>query len=173
MGIETLSKVEIWNHKNYALTINSNYRGLVYILLLNHSDQDFQVNIGDWIAQLILERIATPLVAEDPELDRAISTPLALSTLDLPPSSRDPCPETQTPTKNLPRVHSPDIWPSVPTLSHPRFTTLVPQPLGIPPLNSTSSSASCRWSFFTSSWGLWTFSCSFSLSWTLPSVLPS
>ena len=92
--------------------IDSNYRGLVYILLLNHSDQDFQVNIGDQIAQLILKHIATPLVAEDPELDRAISTPLALSTLDLPLSSHDPCPETQMTTKNLPRVRSPDIWPS-------------------------------------------------------------
>lgn len=74
--------------------MDSDYCSLVYVLLLNHSDQDFQVNVGDCIAQLILEHIATPLVAEDPELDGAISAPPALSALNPPHRSRDPCPET-------------------------------------------------------------------------------
>lgn len=74
--------------------VDSDYRGLVYILLLNHSNRDFQVNIGDHIAQLILEHIATPLIAKDPKLDGAISTPLTPSTLNTPLSSNDPCPKT-------------------------------------------------------------------------------
>ena len=34
------------------------------MVLFNHGDQDFEVKMGDRIAQLILERIDTPLVEE-------------------------------------------------------------------------------------------------------------
>ena len=43
-----------------AGVIDEDYRGEVCVILFNHSDKDFIVNIGDRIAQLILERISTP-----------------------------------------------------------------------------------------------------------------
>lgn len=64
-----------------AGVVDADYRGIVFVLLYNLSDQDFTgmpsfslthifrahtwaVNEGDRIAQLILERIATPDVVE-------------------------------------------------------------------------------------------------------------
>lgn len=52
-----------------AGVIDADYRGEVGILLFNHSDSDFQVNIGDRVAQLILEKIdladATEILSVD------------------------------------------------------------------------------------------------------------
>ena len=45
-----------------AAVINSDYRKEVGVVLFNHSDEDFEVKQGDRIAQLILEKIATPQV---------------------------------------------------------------------------------------------------------------
>ena len=57
----------------------------------------------------------------------------------------DPCPETRTPTKKeLQKVRSPAHWPSMPTSSHPQFTSPVPRPLGIPPPPSASTSTGRR-----------------------------
>ena len=39
------------------------------VVLFNHSESDFQVNQGDRIAQLILEKIQTPVVQEVQDLD--------------------------------------------------------------------------------------------------------
>ncbi|GAA5908051.1 hypothetical protein JCM6882_000212 [Rhodosporidiobolus microsporus] len=47
-----------------AGVIDADYRGEVKVLLFNLSKEDFQVTAGDRIAQLILERIATPDVQE-------------------------------------------------------------------------------------------------------------
>ena len=47
-----------------ASVVDADYRGEVGVVLLNHGDQDFKVNMGDRIAQLILERIDTPPVVE-------------------------------------------------------------------------------------------------------------
>ena len=47
-----------------AGVVDADYRGEVGVVLFNHGDQDFQVNMGDRIAQLILERIDTPPVVE-------------------------------------------------------------------------------------------------------------
>ncbi|GAA5834244.1 hypothetical protein JCM11251_000580 [Rhodosporidiobolus azoricus] len=47
-----------------AGVIDADYRGEVKVLLFNLSKEDFQVKSGDRIAQLILERIATPDVQE-------------------------------------------------------------------------------------------------------------
>lgn len=69
-----------------AGVIDADYRGIVFVLLFNHSDKEFQgaydfyvqyctvriqlcclgysVNEGDRIAQLILEKIETPPVLE-------------------------------------------------------------------------------------------------------------
>ena len=42
-----------------AGVVNSDYRGEVGVVLFNHGDQDFEVKMGDRIAQLILEKIDT------------------------------------------------------------------------------------------------------------------
>ena len=44
--------------------VDSYYCGEVGVILFNHGDQDFEVKIGDRIAQLILEKIDTPKVEE-------------------------------------------------------------------------------------------------------------
>ena len=51
-----------------AGVIDSDYRGNIGVILFNHSDDTFVVNEKDRIAQLILERIATPPVVEVAEL---------------------------------------------------------------------------------------------------------
>jgi dUTP pyrophosphatase len=43
-----------------AGVIDSDYRGVVKVLLFNHGDDDFVVNVGDRIAQMIMERIMRP-----------------------------------------------------------------------------------------------------------------
>lgn len=40
-----------------AGVIDSDYRGVVKVLLFNHGDEDYEVNVGDRIAQMIMERI--------------------------------------------------------------------------------------------------------------------
>ncbi|KAF9782597.1 dUTP pyrophosphatase [Thelephora terrestris] len=55
-----------------AGVIDADYRGILYILLFNLGDQDFSVNEGDRIAQLILERIYTPEISEVEDLEETI-----------------------------------------------------------------------------------------------------
>lgn len=45
-----------------AGVIDQDYRGEVGVILFNHSDKEFEVKIGDRVAQLIIHRIATPEV---------------------------------------------------------------------------------------------------------------
>ncbi|KAI9320695.1 dUTPase-like protein [Dichotomocladium elegans] len=52
-----------------AGVIDEDYRGPLGVLLFNFSTEEYQVNEGDRIAQLILERIYTPEVIEVDELD--------------------------------------------------------------------------------------------------------
>lgn len=52
-----------------AGVIDHDYRGLVGIILFNHSDVDFIVKVGDRVAQLILEKIETPEVMEVEDLE--------------------------------------------------------------------------------------------------------
>jgi len=52
-GIDTLAGV-----------IDPDYRGEVKVLLLNTSDKEFEIQIGDRIAQLIFERFAIPTFEE-------------------------------------------------------------------------------------------------------------
>lgn len=47
-----------------AGVIDRDYRGEVFVLLVNRSEHDFSVNIGDRIAQLVLVKIATPDIQE-------------------------------------------------------------------------------------------------------------
>ncbi len=50
-------------------TIDADYRGEVKVLLINHSDQDFVVQDGERIAQLVIAQHATAQWAEVEELD--------------------------------------------------------------------------------------------------------
>lgn len=43
-----------------AGVIDSDYRGIVKVLIFNHGDEDFTVKPGDRIAQMIMERIMRP-----------------------------------------------------------------------------------------------------------------
>lgn len=47
-----------------AGVIDSDYRGKVGVVLINHSEDVFYVKVGDRIAQLVLEKISTPDVQE-------------------------------------------------------------------------------------------------------------
>ncbi|ODV96625.1 hypothetical protein PACTADRAFT_48455 [Pachysolen tannophilus NRRL Y-2460] len=47
-----------------AGVIDADYRGEVKIVLFNHGDKDFEINAGDRIAQLVLEKIVNAEVAE-------------------------------------------------------------------------------------------------------------
>ena len=49
--------------------IDADYRGEVGVILFNFGKEDFVVNMGDRIAQLIFERIKTPIVKEINELE--------------------------------------------------------------------------------------------------------
>eukprot|EP00973_Karenia_brevis_P001412 191111-Karenia_brevis.AAC.1 len=42
-----------------AGVIDAHYRGAVAVLLHNHSNEDFQVTAGDYIAQVVVEKIDT------------------------------------------------------------------------------------------------------------------
>ncbi|KZV94014.1 dUTP diphosphatase [Exidia glandulosa HHB12029] len=55
-----------------AGVIDADYRGTVFVLLFNHSDNDFPVKEGDRVAQLVLEKIATPEVVEVEDLDATL-----------------------------------------------------------------------------------------------------
>lgn len=55
-----------------AGVIDGDYRGPVGVILFNHSDVEFQVNVGDRIAQLIIEKILTPHVVEVNNLDETV-----------------------------------------------------------------------------------------------------
>ena len=52
-----------------AGVVDEDFRGEVKVLLFNHGDEDYWVNVGDRVAQLVLERIATPEVVEIDDLD--------------------------------------------------------------------------------------------------------
>jgi len=52
-----------------AGVIDEDYRGNVGVVLFNHSDANFDVKRGDRVAQLVLEKIATPAVLVVGSLD--------------------------------------------------------------------------------------------------------
>ncbi|KAL9934092.1 hypothetical protein V8E36_007174 [Tilletia maclaganii] len=52
-----------------AGVIDSDYRGLLGVLLFNLGDSDFQIKTGDRIAQLVIEQIRTPDVLEVESLE--------------------------------------------------------------------------------------------------------
>ena len=52
-----------------AGVVDSDYWGEINVVLFNHSTEDFVVQTGDWISQLIQERIETPQVKKVAALD--------------------------------------------------------------------------------------------------------
>ena len=52
-----------------AGVVDSDYWGEIKVVLFNHSAEHFVVLVGDWIAQLILEKIETPRVKKVAALD--------------------------------------------------------------------------------------------------------
>ncbi|KAF9268214.1 dUTP pyrophosphatase [Marasmius fiardii PR-910] len=55
-----------------AGVIDADYRGNVFVLLFNLSDQPFEVAEGDRIAQLIIEKIHTPEIIEVQDLEATV-----------------------------------------------------------------------------------------------------
>ena len=55
-----------------AGVVDADYRGEVGVVLFNHGDHDFEVKMGDIIAQLILQKISTPEVEEVSGLDGTV-----------------------------------------------------------------------------------------------------
>ena len=55
-----------------AGVVDSDYGGEVGVILFNHGDQDFEVKMGDRIAQLVLEKIDTPKVEEVRVLEESV-----------------------------------------------------------------------------------------------------
>ncbi|KAF5363794.1 hypothetical protein D9756_000787 [Leucocoprinus leucothites] len=55
-----------------AGVIDADYRGIVFVLLFNLSNEDFQVEEGDRIAQLIIERIYNPDILEVNDLEETL-----------------------------------------------------------------------------------------------------
>ena len=49
--------------------IDSDYRGELGVILFNFGGEDFVVNMGDRIAQLIFEKIKTPIIKETDRLE--------------------------------------------------------------------------------------------------------
>lgn len=52
-----------------AGVIDRDYRGNVKVLLFNHTENDFQVSVGDRVAQLICEKIERPIIEEMEQCD--------------------------------------------------------------------------------------------------------
>ena len=52
-----------------AGVVDSDYWGEIKVVLFNHSAEDFAVQVGERIAQLILERIETPQVKKGAALE--------------------------------------------------------------------------------------------------------
>lgn len=52
--------------------IDADYRGEVKVILFNFSDNDFEIKVGDRIAQLVIERIFTPEVQVVQELEKSV-----------------------------------------------------------------------------------------------------
>ena len=53
-----------------AGVIDSDYRGEVKVLLVNHSNIQFKIKTGDHIAQLIVEKISLDKLNEENTLDK-------------------------------------------------------------------------------------------------------
>ena len=53
-------------------TLDSGYRGELGIILINHGDGDFEVRVGDRIAQIVLNRFEVMEIEEVDELSDSV-----------------------------------------------------------------------------------------------------
>ncbi|MDO3640781.1 dUTP diphosphatase [Mucilaginibacter sp. L3T2-6] len=53
-------------------TIDADYRGEIKVLLINYSDQDFEINTGDRIAQMVVARHERVVWQEAEELNETV-----------------------------------------------------------------------------------------------------
>ena len=53
-------------------TIDSDYRGEISILLINHGSESFVVNRGDRIAQMVIAQVAQPRLVEVKNLSKTV-----------------------------------------------------------------------------------------------------
>ena len=96
-----------------AGVIDPDYWGILHILLLNHNDHNFEVNVGDRIAQLVLERVSTPTVVEVLDFDTVPSSPNPpfpkIADCDRSPALEieDKAPQQVSPSSPAPRVRIP------------------------------------------------------------------
>lgn len=49
-------------------TVDADYTGVIGVILINHSKEDFQINVGDRIAQLVLCRVQQAKIVEVHEI---------------------------------------------------------------------------------------------------------
>jgi len=92
-----------------AGVIDYDYRGEVGVVLFNHGTEDFEVQVGDRVAQLILEKVAMGRAVEVESLDETErgaggfgSTGVAEEVgVSPPPSKRAKADETATPVKSV------------------------------------------------------------------------
>ena len=50
-------------------TIDADYRGVIKVILINHGKENFYINRGDRIAQLVIQKVCQPILKEIEELD--------------------------------------------------------------------------------------------------------
>ena len=72
-----------------AGVVDADYRGEVGVVLINNSDDEFRVQQGDRIAQLLLEKIATPAVEEVEALDDTVRGAGGFGSTGMQPSPVD------------------------------------------------------------------------------------
>ena len=96
-----------------AGVIDPDYQGVVFVLLLNHNNHNFKVNIGNQITQLVLKQISTPAVVEVLDFNTMPSSPNTLN-LKTPDFKRSPLfkiedatPQQTSPNPPTPRVRLP------------------------------------------------------------------
>ena len=56
-----------------AGVVDTNYTGQLGVIIFNHSDEAFEVKIGDRIAQLLVTLILTPVVEEVDDIDGSVT----------------------------------------------------------------------------------------------------
>ena len=62
--IYSRSSLLIRQIKSGAGVIDSGYRGAIFVVLHNHSDKDYKINVGYRIAQIIFRKISLPMLTE-------------------------------------------------------------------------------------------------------------
>ena len=47
-----------------GVVVDSDFRGVIKVILINHSSRPFSINLGDKMAQLLFEKIEAPIFVE-------------------------------------------------------------------------------------------------------------